>query len=139
MCAWEHKCVCARACGWAPTHAGNCKPAARARCAAPRPVAHSPPHTPRDPAPGAARNVLRTLSALSRSCKAINEMMIGRMNELRGLPVEVWEATSHTVPAQLTWEIEDWQNREGDRLYSPAFRHGDWAWRLLLCPGGDEV
>lgn len=82
---------------------------------------------------------LRTLSALSRSCKAINEMMVGRMSELRGLPVEVWEATSHAVPAQLTWDINDWANLEGDRLYSPAFRHGERSWRLLLFPGGDEV
>ena len=42
--------------------------------------------------------------------------MVGRLDELRGLPVDVWEATSRIVPAQLTWDIGAYRHRTCDPL-----------------------
>ena len=85
------------------------------------------------------RTILRTLASLSRTCTAAHRSVHGRLHELRGLPVEVWEATSRSVPAQLTWTLDKFAELDEERLYSPAFRHGPHTWRLLLFPNGDEV
>ena len=85
-----------------------------------------------------ARTILRSLSALSRTCRMVQDTMRGRLDELRGLPVEVWEATSRSVPAQLTWTVDKSQLEE-ERIYSPPFRHGPHTWRGLLFPSGDDV
>ncbi len=85
-----------------------------------------------------ARTILRTLSALSRTCKTVHRATFSRLNELRGLPVNVWEATAHSVAAQLTWVVGK-SDLEQERIYSPPFRRGPHTWRLLLFPGGDEV
>jgi hypothetical protein len=85
------------------------------------------------------RTVLRTISSLSKTCKGIHAVVHSRLSELRGLPVDVWEATSRKVPAQLTWTIRDFAHLDQERIYSPPFRNGDHTWRLLLFPNGDEV
>lgn len=86
-----------------------------------------------------ARTILRVLSALSRTCHQVHVAVIGRVNELRGLPVDVWAATAHVVPAQLTWTIENFKGLDCERMYSPPFRQGPHTWRLLIFPNGDEV
>ena len=88
-----------------------------------------------------ARTVLRTLAALARTSKGICTLVAGRLAELRGLPTDVWETTARTVPAQLTWKVEDFHRvkEEKERIFSPAFRYGPHTWRLLLFPNGDEV
>lgn len=86
-----------------------------------------------------ARTVLRTLSALSRTCKTVQVCLHARLGELRGLPVDVWAATSRSVPAQLTWEVENFRTLDRDRMYSPPFRHGPHTWRLLIFPSGDDI
>jgi hypothetical protein len=85
--------------------------------------------------------------------------------ELRGLPVDVWAATAHVVPAQLTWTIENFKGLDCERvttrslapwkscpccgpltgpafepscgwqMYSPPFRQGPHTWRLLILCG----
>ena len=86
-----------------------------------------------------ARTILRTLSALDRTSKAVHGSIFGRLSELRGLPVDVWESTSRSIPAQLTWTIPRFNDLDQERIYSPPFRHGPHTWRLLLFPGGDDV
>ena len=89
-----------------------------------------------------ARTILRTLSALSKSCRITHIALHDRLSELRGLPVDVWAATAGAVPAQLMWEITNYRGLDLDyreRVFSPKFRHGQWQWRLLIFPNGDEV
>lgn len=86
-----------------------------------------------------ARTILRTLDSLSRTCRAAHAALHSRLGELRGLPVDAWEATSRSVPAQLSWTVEGFHELEQERIYSPPFRHGPHTWRLLLFPGGDDV
>jgi len=85
-----------------------------------------------------ARTILRTLAALSRTCRTVHRAVHGRLSELRGLPVDVWRATSHSESAQLSWVVGK-SDLEQERIYSPAFRRGPHTWRLLLFPNGDEV
>lgn len=86
-----------------------------------------------------ARTVLRTLSSLSRTCKFISSCLSNRLSELRGLPVDVWGATSRSVPALLTWDVVNFRSLDCERMYSPPFRHGPHTWRLLIFPNGDDV
>eukprot|EP00322_Chrysochromulina_rotalis_P000031 CAMPEP_0115855930 /NCGR_PEP_ID=MMETSP0287-20121206/14793_1 /TAXON_ID=412157 /ORGANISM="Chrysochromulina rotalis, Strain UIO044" /LENGTH=313 /DNA_ID=CAMNT_0003310093 /DNA_START=72 /DNA_END=1013 /DNA_ORIENTATION=- len=85
-----------------------------------------------------ARTILRTLAVLSRTCKTAHRAMSERLTELRGLPVDVWAATSRSLAAQLSWVVGK-SALEQERIYSPPFRRGPHTWRLLLFPGGDEV
>ena len=85
-----------------------------------------------------ARTILRSLDALSRTSKSMNKLITSRLDELRGLPADVWEATSRTVPAQLRWVVDQSQLQE-ERVYSPPFRLGPNTWRLIIFPNGDDV
>jgi len=85
-----------------------------------------------------ARTILRTLAALSRTCRAVHQASHSRLAELRGLPADVWAATARSTVAQLTWVVSK-SDLERERIYSPPFRRGPHTWRLLLFPGGDEV
>ena len=58
--------------------------------------------------------LLRTLSALSKSCRITHIALHDRLSELRGLPVDVWAATAGAVPAQLTWEITNYRGLDLD-------------------------
>ena len=88
-----------------------------------------------------ARTILRTLCTLTRTCKSMYSLVAGRLNELRGLPTDVWETTARSIPAQITWIIKDFHKvkEEKERVFSPQFRNGPHTWRLLVFPNGDEV
>ena len=77
-------------------------------------------------------------ASLSRTCKSLHGATHTRLGELRGLPVDVWGATSRSVAAQMTWVVGK-SELEHERMYSPPFRQGLHSWRLLCFPSGDEV